>query len=114
MRLHILSDIHLEFGSFEPSGLIEARADVIILAGDIGLGERGIKWALETFKEKPVIYVLGNHEYYKHATPKLMQKLRELTSGTNVHVLEKGIVFSRQIEYGHRYPLEAMLKHVRR
>jgi hypothetical protein len=42
MRLHILSDLHLEFGGLEIDAPV---ADVIVLAGDIGIGVRGLGWA---------------------------------------------------------------------
>ena len=35
MRIHLLSDLHLEFGPFEPSLM---DADVVLLAGDIPAG----------------------------------------------------------------------------
>ena len=60
MRLHIFSDLHLEFAPLEPP---DTGADVVILAGDIHLQTRGVGWAAETFR-RPVIYVPGNHEYY--------------------------------------------------
>ena len=39
MRLHILSDIHLESGGYDPA---DVEADAIVLAGDIGTGKRGV------------------------------------------------------------------------
>ena len=60
MRLHILSDLHLEFGSAE---LPPTDADLVILAGDIHLGREGWQWAWEEFPSRPVVYVLGNHEF---------------------------------------------------
>ena len=33
-------------------------ADVVILAGDIGVGLGGIEWAARRFSKAPVIYVL--------------------------------------------------------
>lgn len=60
MELHVLSDIHLECERFEPP---ETSANVVILAGDIGVGTRGIDWAKKHF-EVPVLYVPGNHEYH--------------------------------------------------
>jgi Icc-related predicted phosphoesterase len=63
MKLHILSDLHTEFSDFSPPG---TDADVVVLAGDIGVGTAGIEWAARQFSEKPVIYVPGNHEYYGH------------------------------------------------
>ena len=86
MKLHILSDIHIEF---EPFDAPTTDADVVILAGDIHVGRKGLDWALQQFPKKPVIYVLGNHEYYGRAIPRYTEKLREYASGTNVHVLEQ-------------------------
>lgn len=85
MRIRILSDLHLEFG---PAGLPEVAADVVVLAGDVDKGTRGIDWAIERFAGTPVVYVVGNHEYYGHALPQLTEKLRLAAAGTNVHLLE--------------------------
>jgi predicted phosphodiesterase len=85
MKLQILSDLHIEFAPYE---IVDTDADVVILAGDIHLGDKGFKWASENIKDKEVIYVLGNHEFYKEATPRLFEKLRIKTKGTNIHVLE--------------------------
>jgi predicted phosphodiesterase len=38
MRIHILSDLHLEFAPFQ---LVQLDADVIVLAGDIHTGANG-------------------------------------------------------------------------
>jgi predicted phosphohydrolase len=85
MKLHILSDIHLEFWDFE---LPQTDADVIILAGDTAPGMAGIKWAKNAFYGKPVIYINGNHEYYRNTYPKLIQKMREFTSDPGIVFLE--------------------------
>jgi len=84
MRLHILSDLHLEFESFTPPTV---EADAIILAGDVSPGHEGLKWALKTFPDRPVIYVLGNHEFYGEELQKLIAELQEMARGTNVHLL---------------------------
>ena len=85
MRLHILSDLHLEFEPFTPPAV---GADAVILAGDVSTGRNGLKWALKTFPDRPVVYVLGNHEFYGQKLQKLIQELHELASGSNVHLLE--------------------------
>ncbi len=89
MRLQILSDLHLEFAPFHLAGV---AADVLVLAGDIGVGEAGLRWALEACRETPVIYVLGNHEFYHHSIPSVTEELKEMARGTNVHVLENDSV----------------------
>ena len=58
MKIHVLSDLHLEFADFE---LPEVEADVVVLAGDIAQGVNGIRWAMDAFKA-PVFYVLGTHQ----------------------------------------------------
>ena len=67
-------------------------SDLVILAGDINLGTKGIEWIKSTITEVPVIYVLGNHEYYKGSYPKTLNAIRNLASETNVHVLENKAV----------------------
>lgn len=89
MKLLVLSDLHLEFG---PLTVDAANADVVILAGDIHLKTRGVIWAMEAFRDRPVIMVLGNHEYYGEKYPTLMNKAKALAAGSNVHVLENDTV----------------------
>lgn len=61
MRLHILSDLHIETTAFDPP---ETGADVVVLAGDIHNGTQGLEWAATRFAGQRVLYVPGNHEYY--------------------------------------------------
>ena len=42
MRIRVLSDLHLEFKDWNPP---KADADVVVLAGDIHVGVKGIEWA---------------------------------------------------------------------
>ncbi|MEH0153374.1 metallophosphoesterase [Limibacter armeniacum] len=85
MKLKIISDLHQEFGF---NDLSFDNADIAILAGDIHVGIKGIEWIINKITDIPVIYVLGNHEYYKGAYPKTLNKIKALSEGTNVHVLE--------------------------
>ncbi len=85
MRAHILCDLHLEFGAVP---VPPADADVVVLAGDIHIGREGRRWARRRFPDKPVVYVLGNHEFYRHSLPDLTETLKRETEGSNIHVLE--------------------------
>jgi predicted phosphodiesterase len=85
MRLHVLSDLHTERGVGE---VPQPSADVVVLAGDIGVGTRGIEWARAWANGRPVIYVAGNHEYYGQSMPGLLDELRTAAAGSCVHVLE--------------------------
>lgn len=89
MKIQIISDLHREFGNTE---LCFDRSDVVVLAGDVNLGTRGIEWIKEAIPNKPVMYVLGNHEYYKGSYPKTLHKIKEAALNSNIHVLENSFV----------------------
>jgi len=89
MRIQVISDLHQEFGFM---GLSFDGSDVIVLAGDINIGTKGIDWIKSTITDVPVIYVLGNHEYYKGSYPKTLNAIRRSAADTNVHVLEDSAV----------------------
>lgn len=90
MRLHILSDLHLDFAPFRPEERfpLAIDADVVVLAGDLCDGPQGAIWAKKAFADKPVIYVAGNHEFYGSTVPDTLLRIREETAGTNVHFLD--------------------------
>lgn len=87
MRLHVLSDLHLERGGGPPPA---ADADVLVLAGDIGPGAAGLRAAAAWWHERPIVYVCGNHEPYGHALPDIIGELRTAARAFDgrVHVLE--------------------------
>lgn len=69
-----------------------AKGDLVVLAGDVNIGVKGIEWIKQEIQNKPVIYVLGNHEYYKGTYPKTLNKIKALAKDSNVHVLENDSV----------------------
>jgi predicted phosphodiesterase len=83
MKLYVLSDLHNEFSPFAPE---PEDYDLVILAGDIDVQARGVAWANKTFN-CPVIYVCGNHEFYKGHIDHTLRKMRE-AAAPHVHVLE--------------------------
>jgi Icc-related predicted phosphoesterase len=85
MKIQVLSDLHLEFQDYTPT---KTDADVVVLAGDIHVKAQGVKWAQKHF-DCPVVYVLGNHEYYGGSLGRTLRKLKEAAEGSNVHVLEQ-------------------------
>jgi Icc-related predicted phosphoesterase len=87
MRIQVLSDLHQELGLPQ---ITFQDADLVIMAGDINLGTKGIEWIRSAISSIPVIYVLGNHEYYKGSYPKTLNGIRDLAANTNVHLLENG------------------------
>ena len=89
MRLHVFSDLHLEFG---PVDIPDTNADVVVVAGDVAVGPRGFNWLRYRFPDRPVVYVLGNHEFYRHNLPRLTQLLMRESEGRNIHLLENSSV----------------------
>ena len=87
MKLHILSDLHLSVqGMAQP----QTDADVVVLAGDIARPERAAPWALDF--GKPVLYVIGNHEFYGSSLPEVKAAFHRLFDGTHVHLLDDSAV----------------------
>ena len=85
MKIRILSDLHLEFAGWRPPPCDE---DAVVLAGDIAEGRAGIAWARKYFRDRPIVYVPGNHEYYGRDIDELRQGLRESGRAHDVHVLD--------------------------
>ena len=93
MLIQIASDLHLEHvhRRFPEALLVESTgADLLILAGDIHRHAR----AVDCFRDwpTPIIYVLGNHEYYRAEMDVLLASLRRSSAGTRIHVLENDSV----------------------
>ena len=83
MKLHVLSDLHLSVDGLEPP---RTDADVVILAGDVARPGEAIAWA-SSFAQ-PVLYVIGNHEFYGGNINGTARELKRLSRGTGVRVLD--------------------------
>jgi predicted phosphodiesterase len=100
MKLQILSDLHNEFlrstqvmfSHHWKGDIPETDADLVILAGDIDVGINGIEWIIEESARlnKPIIYVLGNHEFYRHEYFSLKWEIASKAEGANIHFLDCG------------------------
>lgn len=99
VRLLILSDLHLEFGTFKPPS--PDIFDVVVLAGDISPGTKAVHWARQdaTFAGKPVVLVPGNHEFYGGERIRTLELLREQAAGTNVHLLDRDEVVIEGVRF---------------
>ena len=83
MKLNILSVMHMGVQGMEPP---RTDADLVVLAGDISRPERAAPWALGF--DKPVLYVIGNHEFYGSSLPEVRAEFRRRFEGTHVHLLD--------------------------
>lgn len=103
MRVQVLSDLHFEFHrdggeafvqSLNPSGV-----DVLILAGDIALGYdlwHALALFCKRYENAHVLYVLGNHEYYRSSPAEVERALKDVRkrpwATKNLHILQDDIV----------------------
>lgn len=97
MNLLVLSDLHLEFSTLD---IDTTGVDVIVLAGDIHLGKRGMPWIEAQSRGLPVIYVPGNHEFYKGEHSRVLRDLRAACAATsNVHLLDIDKITIGNVEF---------------
>lgn len=86
MKLHLLSDLHLEFLRDYDTKTYVQQADVLVLAGDIHVGAKNTSEALSRFAQhyEHVLFVPGNHEYYRTSIEEFHANL---VLPANVHLL---------------------------
>jgi predicted phosphodiesterase len=94
VRINYFSDIHLEFGNLP---IPNNNADIVIAAGDIGIGRQGVEWLKNI--NKPVIYIAGNHEFYTHEYRNTMTMLRSSCANSNVYFLEKNTIVFQGVRF---------------
>ncbi|MGX1742481.1 metallophosphoesterase [Bosea sp. NPDC055353] len=104
MRLLIISDLHLEFGPFEfPAPMPEF--DVAVFAGDIGQPIVGaLRW-MATRREtgplrgRPIVYVAGNHEFYKSEMKANLAEASRLADETGIHLLHRQAILVEEVRF---------------
>lgn len=99
MKLLVLSDLHIEF---LPDGYrlppVAADFDVAVLAGDIYRPlKRSLEWIARerdggAFAGRPVIFVPGNHEFYKAHIARQMPEAEQLAASFGISLLSPGVV----------------------
>lgn len=85
MRIHMLSDLHLELSPWQPP---KVEADLTVLAGDIHCHTHALDW-IEQYIDGPTIYVPGNHEFYGAELHGIRAELKRRAS-SRTHILDNG------------------------
>lgn len=90
MKIQFASDIHMEFGG-SPLRRPHVVGEVLILAGDIAESPTHLAERLPHLLPPglPVIFVLGNHEFFTQEWEKGVEEYRKVLAPLNVHVLEE-------------------------
>ncbi len=85
MHIHILSDLHIEMAAYRPPPV---DCDVVALAGDIGNHVQGIEWGRSVWSGREILYVPGNHEFYRLGRVEALRQMRIRARELGVHLLD--------------------------
>jgi len=100
MRLHILNDLHLKHARMAP---VEVRGDVLVLTGDIvDGGDPGPLLALtEKYRaaKLPILYVLGNHEFYGRRMHEVLIKMWRACRANGIEMLHNRAVIINGVRF---------------
>ena len=97
MKIHILSDLHLEFSHLD---IPEVDAQILVLAGDIATGSKGIDFAKSlSNRYAHILYVMGNHEFYGHNLPEMKEEIKNVAKNTNIHVLDNDVFTYEDVDF---------------
>ena len=107
MRIRALSDLHIDVGGGPLPAQIpqefeaDCGEDVVVLAGDLAEGMLGLRWAVAAFPAKPLVIVLGNHEYYREEMSAYLAEYRSAVAefGGRVRLLEKDAVVIEGVRF---------------
>lgn len=100
LEVRLFSDLHLEFDdNFEIPNLKPSQ--VVVLAGDIHVKTRGIPFMKSILaKGNHVVYLDGNHEFYRTKIYKVKRAFKELEQEyENFHYLDDSSVFINDVEF---------------
>jgi len=96
VKIGILSDLYVD--ELGPLPSHKDPPDVLVLAGNIGQGTKGLEWVSSTY-QCPVIYVCGNYSYRDRDIDALDAELQERAWGTHVHVLQNQSLIVRGVRF---------------
>jgi len=81
MKIRILSDLHIEFGSFAYNEHPDDKESVLFLAGDIHTGIKALPFVKKMCNSfKYVIMIAGNHEFYQNEITDVISKWKNIST----------------------------------
>lgn len=98
MRLHILSDLHLDtWGMDPPLGL---EADVSAILGDSHEGIKALGFIEAIAQERPTIVLLGNHEFYGSSLASIRAEWRAIAAkNENIIFLDNDVWIHKGVRF---------------
>jgi predicted phosphodiesterase len=91
--IQIFSDLHAGVAPLKPI-MVGSNVDVVVVAGDVAEGAEKSFAVIRTIVPYriPVIFVMGNHEYYRRFVSEELALARAIAPGLNVFFLENDTV----------------------
>ncbi len=96
MKIQILSDLHYEIADFNP---IMTDANVVVLAGDIDKGLNALTRTGSYEAHQHVVYVPGNHEYYRGTRSELIKQMKAEPHSSRIHVLDNNEIIIGDVRF---------------
>lgn len=98
MKIRLISDVHHEF--YEDADLYENKGeDVLVIAGDLNVGFDACSQSLLKFDTADIVYVPGNHEYYKTSTHEFDHKMQKFCVSEHINYLNPDWVSIRGVNF---------------
>ena len=93
MKIQIFSDLHAGVAPLKPV-MIGPDVDIAVVAGDVAEGAENSFVALRKIVPEriPIIFVMGNHEYYRRFLGEELAFARAIAPSLNVFLLENDTV----------------------
>ena len=101
LKLGFISDTHHEFSNRNIG--VPSDVDVLVLAGDIHVRPKMLKQVLLDLRKQTsahIVYVLGNHEYYGHVFPDILDNYAaQAAKVEGVSLLEKDSIVINEVKF---------------
>lgn len=93
MKIQIFSDLHAGVAPLKPIA-VARNVDLVVVAGDVAEGAQRAFATLRAIVPVavPVVFVMGNHEYYHRFFGEELALARALAPNFNVHLLENDCI----------------------
>jgi len=100
MKIQIFSDLHVDVSAPKPIKIADG-VDAVICAGDVCEGVDKAFKVLRGFvpEATPILFVMGNHEFYRRCLPDEIKLARAIARQFNVHVVSDDVIELKGVRF---------------
>jgi hypothetical protein len=93
MKMQIFSDLHAGVAPIKPI-TVAKDVDIVVVPGDVAEGAQNAFSTLRGIVREavPIIFTMGNHEYYRRFLEEELASARALAPDFNIHLLENDCI----------------------